>query len=138
MSDACKNLINRLLETDPRQRLTDAVRVKAHPFFVGDDPDFWLTISSEEPPFVPEQKAEDDTSNFDERIEFFNVEVDDRIGDDDGGISSSGTVSSSGGDSETSSSDSDEEVSQPLANDSSSNLQNFWHVNVTNLAARTK
>ena len=137
MSDSCKNLISRLLETDPRQRLTEAVRVKAHPFFVSDDLDFWLTLTDEEPPFVPEQKSEDDTSNFDERIEFFSMDVDERIGEDDGSSGGCG-VTSSGGDTHTSSSsDSDEESSRPLANDSGSNLQNFWHVNVTNLAART-
>ena len=66
MSNLCVGLITRLLETDPRQRLTDAVRVKAHPFFVGDDPDFWLTLMDEEPPFVPQQTSEEDTSNFEE------------------------------------------------------------------------
>jgi microtubule-associated serine/threonine kinase len=127
MSASCKSLIVKLLENEPEKRFGPAVRVKAHPFFVtSDDPDFWLTLSDEEPPFVPTQESAEDTSNFNERIEFFPIEEDSQVGEDD---ELSRSFESDGGEEEGS-------RGQISHDTSGNNLTNFWHVNVTNLALK--
>lgn len=129
MSENCKNLISRLLEMDPAKRLTGSHRVKAHPFFMQGDPDFWLTLPDETPPFVPEQTSAEDTSNFDERIEFFALDQDPGVGEEDAVVSTENSSDEL--------SDEDDEKDKPSkANDSGSSLMNFWHVNVMNLAGK--
>ena len=136
MSPQCKDLIKRLLDNDADRRLQDAIKVKAHPFFLAGDPDFWLTLGDFEPPFVPHQTSEEDTSNFDERVEFFPITADDKVGKDGSDGSSSGSdddrddndVSQSGfGGGATPSDDDMNKVKKD------SGMMNFWHVNVQNL-----
>ncbi len=134
MSRECKDLIRRLLDNDPEKRLHDAIKVKAHPFFVKDDPDFWLTLHNFEPPYVPTQASEEDTSAFDERIEFFPIEGDSNVGKD----RSSDSGSSSDSSDEDSSSAEDPASSFASAGKGkkdSAGLSNFWHVSVQNLGA---
>ena len=137
MSAPCKDLIRRLLENDPEQRLHDAVRVKAHPFFVRDDPEFWLTLGRYEPPYVPMQTSEDDTSAFDERCECFPMVGDTRVGDEDGRGSSDSDSDDDDDDASSGDESSAEEAAGKPKKDSSGML-NFWHVSVQNLGALNK
>ena len=112
-SDACKNLISRLLDNDPETRLQSAVRVKAHPFFADVD---WLELPHEEPPFVPKSASETDTSAFEERDEFFPIEFDPTVGDDD---------------------DSDDDsVEDDRSDIKTQNFPAFWHISFQNLASK--
>jgi hypothetical protein len=136
MSAWCKDLITRLLENDPQKRLHEAVKVKAHPFFLGQDvrmvfvfvfvlmkntlflqPDFWLTLSSFDPPYVPERTSAEDTSAFDERKEFFPI-LEEKPDDDSSSDSSS-----------------DNDTPEMPRKDVQ---QNFWHVSLHNLGLLNK
>ncbi|KAK7205226.1 hypothetical protein BZA70DRAFT_176590 [Myxozyma melibiosi] len=69
VSEAARDLINRLICTDPEQRLgaKSSQEVKEHPFFKGIN---WETILSEEAPFIPRPVDEEDTAYFDDRGAF--------------------------------------------------------------------
>ncbi len=123
MTSWCKDLITKLLETDPEKRLHEAVKVKAHPFFLHDDPDFWLTLNSFDPPYIPEQASAEDTSAFDERKEYFPIldEGEKLIGQEDDGKNDS-----SDDDSDSSDYDTPDMPRKDVQN-------NFWHVSVHNL-----
>ncbi len=114
-----------------------ALQVKAHPFFTKDDPEFWLTLGQYEPPYVPLQASEDDTSAFDERGEAFPMSGDTHVGDD-GGREDGESDSSE----DSSSSDEEEESADDAAagkpKKDSSGMLNFWHVSVQNLGALNK
>jgi serine/threonine protein kinase len=62
LSRDATNLLARLLDKDPRTRLQDASRLKAHPFFAGLD---WEALARKEivPPFVPDL-SHNDTKYF--------------------------------------------------------------------------
>ncbi|KAG5179658.1 serine/threonine protein kinase 15, partial [Tribonema minus] len=64
--DDAKDLIKRLLTTNPHTRLgrDGAAQVKAHPFFQGVD---WDTLYLQQSPFVPQLASEEDTSYFNHR-----------------------------------------------------------------------
>ncbi|CAG9317886.1 unnamed protein product [Blepharisma stoltei] len=62
-SDKAKDLISKLLITDPKQRLANAADIKPHPFFGGMDWDF-LRRKLMEPPLKPMIRGDKDTRNF--------------------------------------------------------------------------
>ena len=67
ISDEARDLIERLLTIDVGSRLgtkSDAVEVKAHPFFKEID---WTKVATEQPSFVPKVDKVDDTSYFESR-----------------------------------------------------------------------
>lgn len=71
LTDESKDIITRLLEHDPFDRLGagGAQEVKAHPFF--DEID-WDSLLRQKAEFVPQLESEDDTSYFDTRLERYN------------------------------------------------------------------
>lgn len=64
MSAACRDLIDRLLQTDPDIRLGHAgsSALKEHPWFAGLD---WDNLAKAKAAFVPQLDCESDTSYFD-------------------------------------------------------------------------
>ncbi|XP_046917441.2 microtubule-associated serine/threonine-protein kinase 3 isoform X2 [Dermatophagoides farinae] len=76
LTDESKDIITRLLEHDPLDRLGagGAQEVKCHPFF--DEID-WNSLLRQKAEFVPQLESEDDTSYFDTRLDRYNHEVDD-------------------------------------------------------------
>lgn len=129
MSAHCKGLVVRLLENDPEQRLTSAVRVKAHPFFGDVD---WLSLPSDVPPMIPQETlvSEEDTSAFKEREEFFPMPAE---GEDLTYL----TDMFQEGDEDSSSEDSSDEDDEPGKKRDIS-FSNFWHVSLANLAESGK
>ncbi|KPM11848.1 microtubule-associated serine/threonine-protein kinase 1-like protein [Sarcoptes scabiei] len=71
LSDFSKDIITRLLEHDPFDRLGagGAQEVKAHPFFEEID---WDSLLRQKAEFVPQLESEDDTSYFDTRLDRYN------------------------------------------------------------------
>lgn len=62
VSEACKNLVRRLLtDSDKRLGLFGSNEIKSHPFFVGID---WENLRNSPAPFQPVLKTEDDTAYF--------------------------------------------------------------------------
>ncbi|KAH9412536.1 Microtubule-associated serine/threonine-protein kinase 4 [Dermatophagoides pteronyssinus] len=76
LTDESKDIIQRLLEHDPFDRLGagGAQEVKCHPFF--DEID-WDSLLRQKAEFVPQLESEDDTSYFDTRLDRYNHEIDD-------------------------------------------------------------
>ena len=66
ISDEAKHLMNRLMCTDPNQRLgaNGAEEVKKHPWFANLN---WETLLEEQPSFVPTPQDPEDTEYFDSR-----------------------------------------------------------------------
>ncbi|KAG0640002.1 hypothetical protein HOY80DRAFT_885502 [Tuber brumale] len=66
VSDEAKHLMNRLMCTDPNQRLgvNGAGEVKKHPWFASLN---WETLLEEQPSFVPTPQNPEDTEYFDSR-----------------------------------------------------------------------
>lgn len=68
-SDNCKNLIESLLETNPKQRLgaNGVEEIQKHPFFSSID---WKRLEQKkiEPPFIPDVKSDTDLKYFDQKI----------------------------------------------------------------------
>lgn len=66
-SDNCKNLIESLLETNPKQRLgaNGVEEIQKHPFFSSID---WKRLEQKkiEPPFIPDVKSDTDLKYFDQ------------------------------------------------------------------------
>ncbi|KAN0035417.1 hypothetical protein ACTA71_004686 [Dictyostelium dimigraforme] len=75
MSPEAKDLIDKLLALDPRQRLgfNGAEEIKSHPFFKSIN---WKTILTQEPYFKPKIENLQDTSYFDPRKEIYKVSDD--------------------------------------------------------------
>ncbi|KAJ1969919.1 rim15, signal transduction response regulator [Dispira parvispora] len=63
MSDEARDLINHLLEPDPRKRYSFA-QLRVHPFFQDTD---WDHIYEQEAPFIPQPEDNQDTSYFELR-----------------------------------------------------------------------
>lgn len=142
ISPWCKDLLSKLIEADPEKRLHDAVKVKvkhwsrlvsslcvdkelqAHPWFLDGDPDFWLTLSSFDPPYIPDRASEEDTSAFNERNEYFPVK------DDVEKVAGSEIAELSDDDSS-----SDYETPEMPRKDVQ---DSFWHVSVQNLGLLNK
>lgn len=135
MSPTCHGLIARLLENDPEKRLNNAVRVKAHPFFADVD---WLSLPSEEAPYVPQPTSDIDTSAFDERVEFFPMSQDTRSISDDADSSDEDSSDledeDDGGNGNNNNNENTKTEAAPTKANKTS-LTNFWHVSVHNLAA---
>ncbi|CAN3355498.1 serine/threonine-protein kinase Ypk1p [Diutina catenulata] len=74
-----KDLLTKLLQKDPKMRLSDAADIKAHPFFKDID---WHKLLSKSylPPFKPNVDSLLDTSNFDQ--DFTNEKPQDSVVDD--------------------------------------------------------
>lgn len=66
ISESCKDIIRKLLQRDPEQRLgrRGAAEIKAHPFFSGID---WTSLYRNKAVFVPALQSEVDTTYFHER-----------------------------------------------------------------------
>lgn len=80
ISDEAKDLMNRLMCTDPNQRLgvNGAEEVKKHPWFAEIK---WDTLLEETPSFVPTPQDPEDTEYFDSRgatLQSFNEEFEDQ------------------------------------------------------------
>lgn len=75
MSPEARDLIDKLLALDPRQRLgfNGAEEIKSHPFFKSIN---WKTILTQEPYFKPKIENLQDTSYFDPRKEIYKVSDD--------------------------------------------------------------
>lgn len=63
MSDECRDLIDRLLQTDPELRLghNGLPDVKAHPWFGGLD---WDNLAQAKSAFIPHLESDTDTTYF--------------------------------------------------------------------------
>jgi len=63
-SNDAKDLISKLLERDPNQRLKDPKLIKQHPFFKNID---FEKLAKKEltPPFIPDVQSPDDVGNID-------------------------------------------------------------------------
>lgn len=59
--------MNKLLEKDPKRRLTSVSEIKAHPFFSGID---WRSMMKKDlrTPYKPLLDSTDDTKHFDQTI----------------------------------------------------------------------
>ncbi|KAE8214196.1 hypothetical protein CF327_g2370 [Tilletia walkeri] len=78
VSDAARDLMERLMCTDPQQRLgaKGANEVKAHPFFEGID---WNNVAAGEGPFVPQVTDPESTDYFDLRGAAFQEFTDEEV-----------------------------------------------------------
>lgn len=74
LSEDARDLINKLLSTDPSNRLgsNGPEEVKEHPFFAGIS---WETILRDEAPFTPTLEGQTDSSFFEPRNELFKIDV---------------------------------------------------------------
>ena len=63
MSQHCRDLIDQLLNTDPRDRIgrRGAGEIKLHPWFHGLD---WTTLARAKAAFIPSLESETDTTYF--------------------------------------------------------------------------
>jgi len=64
VSAAAADLLSKLLDRNPETRLQDPPQIKKHPFFAAIDFEK-LVLKQVKPPFIPEVRGEDDTSNID-------------------------------------------------------------------------
>ena len=75
VSEEAKDLIQKLLTKDKNQRLGrkgDVQEILAHPWFKEINADD-LLAKKIDPPFIPELKNKDDTSNFDEKFQHLEI-----------------------------------------------------------------
>jgi len=72
-SEEAKDIINKLLDRDPEQRLRDPALIKAHPFFSSIN---WEKLYAKEiqPPFLPDVQSPDYVGNIDQ--EFLDESID--------------------------------------------------------------
>jgi serine/threonine-protein kinase RIM15 len=88
VSDAAKDLINKLIQLDPRQRLganaedkfpSGGAEIKAHPWFSDIN---WDTFMEDEAQFIPNPENPEDTEYFDSRgatLQSFPEELEDQV-----------------------------------------------------------
>ena len=88
VSDAAKDLINKLIQLDPRQRLganaedkfpSGGAEIKSHPWFSDID---WDTFMEDEAQFIPNPENPEDTEYFDSRgatLQSFPEELEDQV-----------------------------------------------------------
>jgi serine/threonine-protein kinase RIM15 len=88
VSDAAKNLINKLIQLEPRQRLganaedkfpSGGAEIKAHPWFSDIN---WDTFMEDEAQFIPNPENPEDTEYFDSRgatLQSFPEELEDQV-----------------------------------------------------------
>jgi len=98
VSAAAADLLSQLLDRNPETRLQDPPLIKKHPFFAPLDFDR-LIKKQIQPPFVPEVRGEDDTSNIDSMFteEPVSIEEDEPAGETGGGQSFEGFTYIGGG-----------------------------------------
>ncbi|EGC28739.1 hypothetical protein DICPUDRAFT_159783, partial [Dictyostelium purpureum] len=138
MSEDAKDIIDKLLALDPKSRLgyNGAQEIKSHPFFKSIN---WKTILTQEPFFKPNIENLQDTSYFEPRKEYHDLNISEDLAESCKNFMNSGSsINSSGGNSSGSGSPNSSDNLGSSSINVNANFDDFLYVNFQSLLELNK